>query len=142
MSNNYEEYAEALADRFIIQIEEVLDYYFHQKYIEQVDGINCSEDESNDDDNERIAEASIYFTRLYRCSQDKSCDITAASHVLAMSHVTAISTAIGTAIGAAIGNANGGWQVRCFGLVYIAPIVPVGNTVSFYPKRHYFTNQL
>ena len=71
------------------------------------------------------------------------CDVTAVSHVLAMSHVTAvgaaIGTAIGAAIGAAIGNANGGWQSQVIWRSIYSPRSSRSQSDCFYPKRHYFT---
>ena len=55
------------------------------------------------------------------------CDVMTASHVLVMSHVTAV--------GVAIGNANGGWQSQVIWISIYSPIFPVGNTDCFYPKK-------
>ena len=66
------------------------------------------------------------FLRMYAYLGGGECDVTAASHVLVMSHVTAVGTAIGAAIGTAIGTAIGvghwhghwyghwhGWHWQC-----------------------------
>lgn len=65
------ERAEDICERLITQIEEILGYIFHPKPLIEVNDRGNKTAESREDD---MADTEVqgYFTKLYRCSQDKT----------------------------------------------------------------------
>ena len=73
---------------------------------------------------------------LFAISSDISYyDVTTASLVLAMSHITKINRAIAIAFAFAFAFATTNDKIRGLRQIYIAPIFPIGNTDCFHSKK-------
>ena len=71
-SANYEEYADSVCSRTVTQLEDILGYIFRVKKTRIINEIIENESSEDENDDLPVSTPIAFFTKLYRCSQDKS----------------------------------------------------------------------